>query len=89
MARKNESGEFIISAGEVAAYSVCPEAWRLEYVENNSPIETEYSSNSTAGQELHKQWAKNLDEAQFLIKGIRLIIYLIGLAVLTLVYAMK
>jgi hypothetical protein len=87
--KKNEKGDSIVSAGEVAAYALCPESWRLEYLQANEPSAIKYPEQSEAGLKLHREWAKNVDEAQYLIKGMRLIIYLIGLAVLTLVYVMK
>ena len=33
MPRQNEYGKFILSAGEISTYEVCPEAWRLSHVQ--------------------------------------------------------
>ncbi len=92
MVIKSKSGKNIITAGEVASFVVCPEAWRLQQVARVRPAYTpskQASEGSRQGKHLHKEWAKTLEEAQFLIRGVRLIVYLIGIAVLTLVYSMS
>ena len=33
MPRKNEYGKYIFAAGEVSSFVICPEAWRLNYME--------------------------------------------------------
>lgn len=79
MARKNEYGKYILSAGEIASYTVCPEAWRLKMVENANSI---YIDNVKKGRELHQEWSADLDDAIFFTKGTTLILLLISLAIL-------
>lgn len=78
MARKNEYGKFIISAGEVGQFTVCPEAWRLKMVEQ---IKTERKAEMERGDELHKEWARKSEHAVELVAGLRMIIALIGVMV--------
>lgn len=74
MARKTPYGKFIISAGEVGAYTVCPEAWRLRTIER---VSHPAAANVEAGEQLHRQWAKSLDEALFLSRSTRAIILML------------
>ena len=60
MARKNKDGKYIISAGEVGVYTVCPEAWRLQYVQKKTIAESE---NISEGRRLHTGWAKDYTDA--------------------------
>lgn len=76
MARKNEFGKFIIAAGEVGQYSVCPEAWRLKVVErivrnNEAPPSIQ------TGNTLHENWARELDSSAYLLHGLRVAIALV------------
>lgn len=84
MAKKSSSGKFIISAGEVGSYTVCPEAWRLKALEG---VERFTASSVAKGNELHRQWAKNYDEAAYLSRGLRLVLVMLLLA--TLIYFVK
>jgi hypothetical protein len=74
----------IISAGEVATYVVCPESWRLERLHGTSG--SDRSENSRMGKRLQTSWAENLDEARYLLIGVRIILYLVILAILSLLY---
>ena len=60
MARRTDSGKYIISAGEVGAYTVCPESWRLKYVER---IKTQKTERAIKGSNLHKEWAAQVDQS--------------------------
>ena len=80
MVRKTEYGTFIISAGEVGAYTVCPEAWRLKTVERVEVIKTE---SIHRGRELHRQWAADYEEAEYLSYTVRLILGVLFIVVLT------
>ena len=80
--------KIIISAGEVATYVVCPEAWRLER-DLGSSGNRQATKRTLKGQELHANWAEMVDEARHLLYGVRLILYLVVLAILTLVYVMS
>ncbi len=79
MAKKNREGKFIIAAGEVGQYAVCPEAWRLKVVER---VTSEQSESSITGEKLHSKWSTNIDSAAHLSQGIR---FLIALLVTTIV----
>jgi len=85
-----ESGpepKVILSAGEVATYVVCPEAWRLEREHGNREIRHP-TSRTLEGRQLHANWAEMVDEARHLLYGVRLILYLVVIAILSLVYLM-
>lgn len=60
MARKNDYGRWIISAGEIGAYIVCPEAWRLKSI---AGVRAQKSPTSTVGRELHQEWARKVEES--------------------------
>lgn len=78
MAKKSESGKFIISAGEIGSYTVCPEAWRLKVLEG---VERSASSSVIKGSELHREWAKNYDEAAYLSRGLRIVLLMLVAAI--------
>ncbi len=75
MAKKNREGKFIIAAGEVGQYAVCPEAWRLKVVER---VTSEQSIASIEGEKLHSKWSSNLDNAAHLGQGIRFLLALVA-----------
>ena len=79
MARQNIYGRFIISAGEVGSYTVCPEAWWLKCIQK---VKRTDSQSMTTGEELHRAWAEGFDEAVYLSRGIRLVLLLIALSVI-------
>lgn len=79
MARKNSAGRYILAAGEVGAYTVCPEAWRLKMIEH---AKTRKDDSTKLGLELHEEWAKNYDEALLLGRGVRFLIALLIITVL-------
>lgn len=78
MARKTEYGKFIISAGEIGAYSVCPEAWRLSMVERVKAIK---DTTTEKGASLHKAWARSYDDAVFFTRGVKIILILVVAAI--------
>jgi len=79
----------ILSAGEVATYVVCPEAWRLEREQNTSGDVRQATKRTLEGRQLHANWAEMVDEARHLLYGVRLILYLVVIAILSLVYIMR
>ena len=83
MARKNEFGKYILSAGEVGAFTVCPEAWRLKMVEK---VKGTRASSADEGLKLHAEWAEKYTEAEWLREGAMFVIALIGTA--TVVFAL-
>jgi hypothetical protein len=78
MARKLKDGRFILSAGEIGFYSVCPEAWRLRVVEG---VTARGSEEEPLGRELHREWAHVLEEANDLRRYARCVVLLIMLAI--------
>lgn len=78
MQKSTLTGKFIISAGEVGAYSVCPEAWRLRMVEKVRSAEFKEVSE---GKRLHREWASNFDETLLLVRRTKLVVALLLLAV--------
>lgn len=79
MARQNKDGKFVISAGEVGQFAVCPESWRLRMVEK---VDEESTKRMSDGERLHYLWSKNIDRAAHLGQGLR---FLIALIVTTIV----
>lgn len=82
MPRKNKDGKFILSAGEIGSYTVCPEAWRLSTLEN---VKTEHTENDRKGRELHKSWAEVIDEASYLKRRAQLLVLLLLLTAILVV----
>ena len=75
MPRKNRDGKFILSAGEIGSYTLCPEAWRLANLERRTSGPR--SDESKMGNKLHDVWAKGHDDVVFLTFGVKLVITLI------------
>lgn len=78
MPQLSPNGKYILSAGEIASYTVCPEAWRLVSVVKIRPVGAKESEE--LGQELHQEWAALYDQSVFLKRGARLILILTMLA---------
>lgn len=78
MAKQNSDGKYIISAGEVGSYAVCPEAWRLKTIVG---VERSRRDSVEVGHRLHSEWARNFDEALYLGKSVKLVVFLIALAI--------
>jgi len=85
MARKTEQGSYIISAGEVGAYTVCPEAWRLQSIVK---VKISKAGNNLRkeGRVAHDQWAKKVEKAIFLRRDARRIIYILFLVILIVLF---
>ena len=82
MAHRNGYGRYILSAGEIASYTVCPEAWRLREIQH---VDSLYVDTIKKGKDLHHQWAAGVNEAMFLTWSVRLILLLITLVLLVFV----
>ena len=82
MTRKSEEGLHILSAGEIATYVVCPEAWKLTYLDKTDTIQTE---SKKRGQNLHDKWNVDVHEAFYFTQSIKLIVLLIFLSLLVFV----
>lgn len=79
MARRNSDGKFILSAGEVGSFTVCPEAWRLQTILRKRKAN---SKSSEDGIELHATWARGHEEVIFLTQGFRIVMALILISLL-------
>lgn len=77
MARKSASGRHIISAAEVGSFVVCQEAWRLKEL---AKVSSNKSWRAHEGNQLHRRWAEEYDEASYLSKAARIILFLILIA---------
>lgn len=80
MARPNPDGGYIIAAGEVGAFSVCPQAWHLSTVKGAEGRQP--TVESALGQALHRDWSRFFEESLTLGTWIR---YLAVLTCLMLV----
>jgi hypothetical protein len=79
MARKNSLGRYVLSAGEIGSYTVCPEAWRLRMVSRVKSLDAE---SKHRGADLHRAWAKLYEDSVYLSRGVRLVVALTLLLVL-------
>ncbi len=75
MARVNPDGGFIIAAGEVSAFSVCPKAWHLVW--HGVRKRDSGDPNSLLGQRLHKDWSSFFEESLRLGTWIRYLAVLV------------
>lgn len=73
---------YILTAGEISTYSLCPEAWRLQYLKK---VETLNNAKEQKGRELHKKWANDIKAANFFSFGTRMIFYLLVLIVFSFI----
>jgi CRISPR/Cas system-associated exonuclease Cas4 (RecB family) len=78
LARVNPQGGHIIAAGEVSAYSVCPQAWYLLWCKKvvNKSADTKGES-SILGERLHSDWSRIFEESLLLINWIRYLVVLV------------
>ncbi len=80
MPHPDKNPDFILSAGEIGAYTVCPEAWRLRRL--HPPRQK--SAAAKEGLQRHEEWSRNLEEALYLAKSSRIISMLLLLAIVIL-----
>ena len=80
MPRQNEYGKFILSAGEISTYEVCPEAWRLSHVQKVGQNK-ETPKKSKEGTIHHNQWTEDVEKAVNLERHKIFVFILIGLLV--------
>lgn len=71
MPRKNDYGKYILAAGEIGTYTVCPESWRLSIVEK---VKLEEGQASARGSKLHKEWATLYEDATYFARSARLLV---------------
>lgn len=78
MAKLNADGKYILSAGEIGSFTVCPEAWRLKTI---ARVQRLHHDSVETGHRLHTEWAKSFDDAFYLSKGVKFVVFLIALAI--------
>jgi CRISPR-associated protein Cas4 len=83
VARPNPEGGYIIAAGEVGAFSVCPQAWYLSSVKGQ--VGKEPTVESALGQALHRDWSKFFEESLTLGTWIRYLAVLTCLMLLVFI----
>jgi hypothetical protein len=83
MKRTVVNGRHVIAAGEVGAYTVCPESWRLRMI---ASVKAEKSTTKKEGLRLHAEWAKNYDESVHLMRMMRLLLGSLLLATLAYIH---
>lgn len=74
----------ILSAGEISAYVVCPEAWRLQALER---VKNSKNASMREGKLLHKLWAKQYEEVIYFGQRVRFVLTLVIVAIL--IYTME
>jgi hypothetical protein len=78
MPRRSKDGNYILSAGEIGSFVVCPEAWRLRMVERVHITATE---SVQIGKKLHAEWVRRFDQATYLRFGSVIILGLMIMAI--------
>lgn len=74
MASKTPEGNFIISASEVGAFTLCPEAWRLKEI---ARVKVEPSARALEGSKMHRDWALRQEELLYLLHRVRFVLWLV------------
>lgn len=74
MATRSPDGKHILAAGEVGAYTVCPQAWKLKWIDRDLPMS---GGDTQLGQKLHGDWSALFDESVILGKWIRYLVVLL------------
>lgn len=70
MPYKNSYGKWILPAGEVGQFAVCPESWRLKMVERVNRLHTREKEK---GEIKHDEWSEEVDHAFHLRQGLQVI----------------
>lgn len=83
MAKRGADGKLIIAAGEVSAFSVCPQAWHLKW--NKRALKPNISSSSELGQKLHEDWSSFFEESLRLAKRVRWLAALVCLMIVVFI----
>lgn len=84
MPRRTKDGRFLLSAGEIGAYTVCPESWRLREVVRAKSTQ---ASTISKGRDLHQKWADDVDQSLSFARAARLVILLLLIAIGTFLLA--
>lgn len=76
MIKKTPYGKYIISAGEVGIYTVCPYSWQLKSVLKKNPDSDDIKLRND-GMQNHSKWGKKAEDIHILIKKKSLVIKLL------------
>lgn len=80
MATRQSDGSFIIAAGEVGAYTVCPESWKLKWIDRERGEAP--ASSQQQGVALHRAWGQLFEESLLFSRWIRILATLLCAATL-------
>lgn len=86
MPTQDETENFILSASEVATYTICPKSWQLMYIEK---CEAEEESQIADPRKLHKKWLEDFDAARKLTWASRAVIFMIVFLVVFYIFSQK
>ena len=79
MAIVGAHGRPVLSAGEIGAYTVCPESWRLRAMDKRKG---ERSERVERGQVLHREWSERIEASHWLERSVRMVAALLITAIL-------
>lgn len=83
MATTRPDGKHILAAGEIGAFSVCPQAWKLKWVDKQGSA---FALDEKAlGKKLHRDWSRVFDESLELGQWIRYVAVLICTALVVFI----
>lgn len=83
MATTRPDGKHILGAGELGAFSVCPQSWKLKWVDKQGAAFA--SDDKALGKKLHSDWSRIFDESLELGQWIRYVAVLICTALLVFI----
>ena len=83
MATTGPDGKHIIAAGEIGAFSVCAQAWKLKYIDKEGRGVS--LAEKSLGQKLHLEWSRMFDESLLLGQWIRYLAVLICTALVVFI----
>ncbi len=83
MATTRPDGKHILAAGEVGAFSVCAQSWKLKWVEKQGAAFA--LDEKTLGKKLHRDWSRVFDESLELGQWIRYVAVLIYTALVVFI----
>ncbi|MGI6680147.1 MAG: CRISPR-associated protein Cas4 [Bdellovibrionota bacterium] len=86
---KKVNGKYIISAGELGIYVVCPYAWKLKSVSHKKLENADVQKESTEGKKLHKEWSKETEDIHILRTKKSLVLGLLSVVILSSIFFLK
>jgi hypothetical protein len=77
----------LLTATQLSAYVVCPEAWRLKHLEKE-PSERQVSSRQDRGKAMRKEWVQQQDLSRTL-RFYAKVVYLLLVALVIIVFLLE